>query len=193
MLKNKKFGKASWDVFDSTYLQKIYLQNGNVLTGYSKRVGFAEKNDKQAVLINWIIRMHKAGYLDEFYPDAKRRIRSIEYCLNHHPYQRLILCLFYNYYECMDSRWGVENREVIYFLDNFYQAIKRGDIHKVKALYIHKKTRFSDPFDLSQRRFITRKSLNAYCRQMIKSNTFTEEQAKSFYAKYTEKYPFDNH
>lgn len=190
-MEKNKFKTAGWDTYDSTYIQRIYLRNGKEFIGYSKRLGFAEKNDKQALLINFIIRMHKSGYLDENYPDTTRRVYNIEYYLNHHPYKRVILCLFYKYYECLDSRWGVENKEVMRFLDTFYDALNKGEVQKVKSLYVYKRNRFTDPFDLSQKRFITQKSLNDYCHRMMENNTFTPEQAKSFYAKYCEKYPFD--
>ena len=192
-MQKKEFKAAGWDVYDSTYIQQIYLQNGKEFTGYSKRIGFAEKNDKQAVLINWIIRMHKAGYLDKNYPDTKRRIYNIEYYLNHYPGKQIILSLYYDYYECLNSLWGITNIKVIRFLDNFYEELRKGNSHNIKSFYIHKRTRYNDPFDLSQRRFITQKSLHDYCYRMIEKNTFTQEQALGFYRKYIEKYPFDNH
>jgi len=190
MIKNK-FQNASWDVYDSTYIQRISLQNGKEFLGYSKRSGFAEKNDKQALLINWMIRMHKSGYLDVKHHDSRRRINSIEYFLNNRPYKKIVLCLYYSHYECLDSRWGMENKEVIRFLDRFYEALNTGDAQKIKLLYVHQKTRFSDPFDLSQKRFITLKSLHDYCHRMMESNTFTKEQAISFYHNYREKYQVD--
>jgi len=192
-MQKKNFKSASWDIYDSTYIQVIYLQNGKEFTGYSKRTGFAEKNDKQALLINWIIRMHKAGYLDESWPDTRRKVYNIEYYINHHPIKKIILSLYYKYYECLDSKWGMSNIRVIEFLDTFYNILNSGDPQKIKSLYVHKKTRYNDPFDLSQRRFITQKSLHEYCHRMMENNTFTQEQSLSFYKNYIEKYPFKNH
>ena len=159
--------------------------------GYSKKQGFAEKNDKQALIINWIIRMHKSGYLDTKHHDQRRKIHEIEYFLNKHPHKVPILRLNYNYYECLDSTWAMENKEVFKFLDKFYAALKTGDIQKVKSLYVYKKTRFNDPFDLSIKRFVTKKSLRDYCHRMMEEKKFTKEQAIAFHQKYLEKYPLN--
>jgi len=187
-MSQKKFKIAGWDNYDSTYIQSILLDNGLTLLGYSKKEGFAEKNDKQALLINWIVRMHKSGYLDVNHPDKKRRITEIEYFLNKHPHKTTILRLNYHYYECLDVEWAMTNKQVFQFLDTFYEALKSGDTTKIKSLYVHKKIRFSDPFDLSMQRFITKKSLMDYCHRMITEKKFTKEQAKGFHQKYTEKY-----
>ena len=187
-MSKKKFNNAEWDTYDSTYIQIISLKNGNTLSGYSKRTGYAEKNDKQALLINWIIRMHKVGYLDAKHPDSRRRIIEIEYYINKHPSKVPILRLFYNYYESLDTRWAMENVEVFKFLDTFYEALNEGKNHEIKSLYVHQKTRFNDPFDLSTQRFITTKNLRDYCHRMINDKKFTKEQAVGFYHKYAEKY-----
>jgi len=187
MIKNK-FNKAAWDIYDSTYIQVISLKNGLEFMGYSKKQGFAEKNDKQAVLINWIVRMHKSGYLDANHFDKKRKITEIEYFLNTNPHKKPILRLFYGYYEALDTNWAMENKEVFKFLDSFYDALKSKDINKVKSLYIYKKRGFNDPFDVSMKRFITKKSLRDYCHRMIEEKKFTKEQAIGFHHKYTEKY-----
>ncbi|MBQ21707.1 MAG: hypothetical protein CMD31_13210 [Flavobacteriales bacterium] len=187
MIKNK-FNTAAWDIYDSTYIQVISLKNGLEFIGYSKKEGFAEKNDKQALLINWIIRMHKSGYLDANYFDKRRNITTIEYYLNETAHKKPILRLFYDYYEALDTAWSIENREVFKFLDNFYEAIKSDDKEKIKSLYIYKKRRFNDPFDVSMKRFITEKSLRNYCYRMIEQKKFTKEQAIGFHQRYTEKY-----
>jgi len=187
-MRKKDFNNAGWDIYDSTYIQLISLRNGLEFMGYSKKQGFAEKNDKQALLINWIIRMHKSGYLDSKHTDKRRAITEIEYYLNKHPHKTPILRLNYQYYECLDTRWAMENKEVFKFLDSFYEALKSGDAHQIKSLYIYKKTRFNDPYDLSTKRFITKKSLRDYCHRMIEEKKFTKEQAIGFHQKYTEKY-----
>ena len=56
-MRKDKFQDASWDIYHSTYIQQISLWNGKVFTGYSKKNDFAEKNDKQALLVNWIIQL----------------------------------------------------------------------------------------------------------------------------------------
>ena len=191
-MKKDKFQDASWDIYDSTYIQQISLQNGREFMGYSKKNGFAEKNDKQALLINWIIRMHKAGYLDAHHSDQRRRINSIEYFINKHPSKEEILRLRYGYYECLSPSWGIENRQVIKFLDEFYEALRQGNTSKIKALYVYKKTRYDDPFDLSVQRFITKKSLHEYCTRMIEQQKFTKDQAINYYHQYQEKFEILN-
>ena len=101
-MKKKPFNQAAWNIYDSTFIQKIFLQNGFELSGYSKKVGFAKKNDKQALLINWIIRMRKAGYLDCNCRKSRWKIDYIEYYINKQPYKEPILRLKYYYYECLD-------------------------------------------------------------------------------------------
>ena len=187
-MRKKDFNNAAWDIYDSTYIQLISLKNGLEFWGYSKRQAYAEKNDKQALLINWIIRMHKSGYLDINHQDKRRTIIEIEYYLNDYPKKTPVLKLNYNYYECLNTRWAMDNKEVIYFLDKFYEALKSGDEHRIKSFYIHKKTRYNDPYDLSIKRFITKKSLMDYCHRMIEEKKFTKEQANGFYQKYIEKY-----
>ena len=190
-MRTRSFKDSGWDIYDSTYIQKIYLSNGMQFFGYSKKNNFSEKNDKQALLINWIVRMHKSGYLDENYHDTRRTIDFIEYYVNHYPHKKLILRLRYHYYECLDEVWSLKNRNVIKFLDEFYSALNSRDNQKIKSLYIHKKTRVEDPFDMSIRRFITKKSLLDYCHRMQEEKKFTQEQAMAFFNKYSEVYPFD--
>ena len=186
------FEKARWDIFDSTYYQVIQLKNGFVLKGYSKRSGFDEKNDKQSLLINWIIRMHKSGYLDESFaeknPKKKRAIKEITYFLNSPTRKRPILNLKYKYYEVLDGEWAIRNNEVISFLDQFYEALKSRNIDRVKSLYIHAKTEYKDPFDVSKKRFPTKQALLSYCHSKIEENVFNKEQATAFYNKYLDKH-----
>lgn len=184
----KNFKDSGWDTKDSTYVQNIYLQNGKEFQGYSKKVGHAEKNDKEALLINWIVRMFNAGYLDRQHSDQKRRINRIEYSINKNLAKVPILRLRYQYYEVLNPTWAIESHSVINFLDDFYEALQRGDSEKIKGLYLYKKTRFNDPFDLNTKRFITAKSLLAYCNRMKEEQQFTEQQAVSFYHSYAEKF-----
>ena len=191
-MRKDRFQDASWDIYDSTYIQQIWLWNGKVFTGYSKKNDFAEKNDKQALLINWIIRMHKVGYLDANHHDQRRKIDCIEYFVNRHPSKQEVLRLKYSHYECLNPAWGFENKEVIQFLDDFYDAMKTGDTTKIKRFYIYKRTRFDDPFDLSAQRFITKKSLHEYCTRMMEQKKFSKEQAISYFNQYQEKFEIIN-
>ena len=98
--KNAYF-KAKKDNFNATFVQHIQFDNGKLIHGYSANRGFSEKNDKQAVLINWILRMHKVGYLD-LNNNEKDLIIHIEYCLNLRSGERAILRLYYDFYEVLD-------------------------------------------------------------------------------------------
>ena len=191
-MRKDKFQDASWDIYHSTYIQQISLWNGKVFTGYSKKNDFAEKNDKQALLVNWIIRMHKVGYLDANHHEPRRKIDSIVYFINRYPAKQEVLKLKYDYYECLNAKWGFDNRQVIQFLDDFYEALKSGNTTKIKAMYIYKRTRYEDPFDLTAQRFITKKSLHEYCTRMLEQKKFSQEQAISYYHQYQEKFEIIN-
>ena len=187
-MNKKEFNQSGWDVLDSSYIQVISLQNGKEFVGYSKKMGFAEKNDKQALLINWIVRMHKTGYLDIHHKDRRRRVSDIEYFMNSNPSRIPLIRLNYHFYECMNTKWAINNPAVIQFLDHFYAALKTGDNSKVQSLYIHERKRFEDPFNLSNQRFVSKAALMNYCHQMVAKNKFTQEQALAFHHKYNEKY-----
>ncbi len=187
-MKQKKFKDSGWDTRDSTYIQNIFLLNGKEFQGYSKRIGHAEKNDKQALLTNLILRMYNVGYLDINFPDQKKRIDRIEYFLNTRIGKMEVLCLKYKYYEVLNPTWAIENNGVIRFLDEFYEALSNQEHEKIKGMYLFKKTRFNDPFDLTKKRFLTTKSLLSYCNRMKEEQKFTEQQAISFYHSYSEKF-----
>jgi len=176
---------APKDSFNSTYIYYITFDNGKKIPGYSANSGFQEKNDKQAVLINYVLRMYKRGYLDYNNP-PKDRIQYIDIFLNHRTEEKIIFRLYYDYYEV----YTTSDNFMIFakFLDNFYTSVKNKE--SVKTIYYKyyrsDKSKQIDPFDYKSKRFITQKSLTNFCSIMYDKKVFTMEQTQHFELKYIE-------
>jgi hypothetical protein len=177
------YTKAKKDNYNATFKQIVLFDNGKAMTGYSANAGFSEKHDKQAVLINWILRMHKAGYLD-LTDTSKDLIVHIEYFLNLVSGQRILLRLYYDYYEVLDPNPNYAS--VIAFLDDFYADIKRGFTSQqlYSKYYRSDRTKIIDPMDFKFKRFYTLKSLEKFCASMVDKKQFSNDQALYFARKY---------
>jgi hypothetical protein len=183
--KKNAFNNAKKDSFNSTFIYKITFDNQKTIIGYSANSGFSEKNDKNAVLINYVLRMYKRGYLDYDNP-PKDRIIKIEIFLNLRSGEKIIFRLFYDYFEGFE---GFEDFGVfVKFLDSFYSDVqKRLPVQEIfNKYYRSDKSPTIEPFDYKYKRFITRKSLLNYCSQMYNKKIFTREQAMHFESKYLE-------
>ena len=157
------------------------------MQGYSKRVNFDEKADKIALLTNWILRMHKAGYLDQS-NEEKTEIEYMEYFRNAME-PELCLRLYYNTYEIHDDSLR-DNIQMRTFLKRFYELIEIGktsDFINTK-LMVANRTPFENPLDLSVHKFTEPKMLFEYCRNLIIDKKASGEETKAFFQQYLSKY-----
>lgn len=184
------FKKAQWDKDNSTFYRNILLMGKPLLVGYSKKMGMHERNDKMAVLINWIIRDYESGYLD---PKNNRvdRIEKVEYFEKSN--DRHLFNLHYSYPEYVDP-YLLEDDEfkpVVDFLNKFYTLIKQGvATYEIRQkLYIKGRSRpKEDPLDVSKRRFAQFEDLRNYVADLLLAGRVTPKQAEDFVVRYSEKW-----
>jgi len=177
--------QSKWDESNSTYCQVIHFENGKSLQGYSKRVGFNEKNDKVALLTNWILRSMKIGYLDPNNPD-KSEIICIEYYQNEIDGQNMFLRLYYNYYELAELQ--MENKKLIRFLDAFYQMINDNIATSIICDKLHVKARAykDNPLSIETHRYRDPMQLLRHCQRI--SNTIDPRDVLNFFHEYMSKF-----
>lgn len=187
--KANKFNKTLlWDKENSTFIQRIVLhQSRKEFFGYSKKIAFEEKNDKDAVLINWIIRMYETGYLDEK-STQRDKIEYIEYFRNDKPDPTFIVRLYYRYPE-----WNpafLNNKRLVHFINKFYSMIEQGVgvAYIKKSLYINSRSKASDPLDLSVHRFSNERHLANFCADILNKQLRPEGEIQHFFHQYKQKY-----
>jgi len=181
------FQSAKFNTIASTYFQKIILSNGVILKGYSQKSGFAEKTDKDDLLINFILRMYQSGYFDKDNVGTKKQLEQIEYYLNDSFEPIHILNLYYDTFELIRTDFELSPK-VMRFLTRFYEVKKDSRKSKVLDELYQKQKQTIDIFDLSKKRFITKKSLVEYCYLMIDQKKCTKAEAEHFYQKYLLKF-----
>ncbi|MCV9389159.1 hypothetical protein [Reichenbachiella ulvae] len=182
---SKLYKERAWDSVESTYRQEIYLVNGYRFLGYSKRVGMPEVKDKQILLQNWILRMYKAGYLDES-NDRCHDAEKIEYYWKDNVKRNYKLA-FTLYQDCFEWNEAPYRPPIDEFLKSFYKIKAKGlDPHEL--LYTHKKASPSDPLDLSKKRFYDKEVLQRFCMKLIRSNAQELGAVKAFYINYCDKH-----
>jgi hypothetical protein len=188
MTDNKFKRSLVWDKDNSTFIQRIvFYHNQREMMGYSKKINFHERNDKDALLINWILRMYRDGYLD---PKNTRidSIEYIEYYRNTKPHPTLIFRLFYKYPEWNPEFLG--NIRLVNFINRFYDMVDKGKtVDEIcKALYVSNYSKAVDPLDLSTKRFMNERDLTNYCSELITKNKAEQGAVTNFFHKYKEKF-----
>lgn len=196
MAKHKKnngnaFTKSKWDPLHSTFAQRILFSNGNELTGYSKRMNFAEKKDKLGVICNMILRDYRYGYLDE-QNRAKDPIEYIEFY--HLEISRMdpprMVRLYYNFFEFDFNYVNWKDGHFAHWLEKFYKMIeeKRSIDAMWNALYFKpRRTANEDPLSLNKV-FTNAGHLANYCVWLIEKNIRPKGEVEHFYKKYMEKF-----
>lgn len=124
MTKNK-FDKESYSRSNSSFMQIInFKHNGKPLVGYSNKPGFYEKNDKVAVLFNWIMRMYKSGYLDRTVGGVDE-ITNIEYYdLRQDRYAPPLMFTMYYTAAMWDPKYiNVDMEPLMKLLDSFFECV----------------------------------------------------------------------
>jgi hypothetical protein len=190
MPKKNFYNNAKYDKDHATFEQIIFLSNGKQFIGYSKKMGYDEKADKVALLKNWILRMFKAGYLNPENIGTQKEIDQIDYFLNDHIKQP-ILILKYDHYEVVHPEWATNNFKIIQFLDTYYLYIKNQDYHKITRLFDYSKGEKMNKLDLNVQRFMSEKALTNWCKSELEKNTYTPQELRSYWKQYNHRY-FNN-
>lgn len=179
-----------WDKANSTYMRVIYLQNGYTLTGYSKKVGRNERQDKTDLLTNWVLRDLKSGYLDQQTTNPKiTPLDRIEYYWKNNDSYSPIVNLYYSFPEWTNTQW-TQNKKFFSFINRFYGMLRNGaSVSQIaNALEIRTRSRGIDPLDISTPRFASISDLNAYVHLLGSKSDLSQEVIQDFYNKYKGKY-----
>ncbi|MCR9252078.1 MAG: hypothetical protein NXI20_16755 [bacterium] len=180
---NKHYKSAPWDSQNSTFKSVIYFRNGKTIPGYSKRQGFQEVANKQALVQNWVLRLYRDGYLDN--QNARvDEVECIEFSVRSKGDYTHAFTLYQTYVE-----WNPDfYRDYLNdFFSNFY-SLKRDRKDPYELLYISTKSKKADPLDLSRHRFYTTIDLKNHCIRLIESNIRALGEVRNFYIKYSQKY-----
>lgn len=179
-----------WDKVNSTYMRNIYLVNGYVFTGYSKKYKNNERKDKIDLLTNWILRDLKNGYLDEHTQNPKiTETNRIEYFEKKGSDYIHIITLYYQFAYWENQSW-MDNHKFSAFIARFYDMIEKKIpvAAIVNALEIRTRAPKADPFSIEHPRFLKVKDLNAYVLQLRREGKYPMEEIENFYRKYLNKY-----
>jgi len=190
MQQPKKYNESVWDKSNSTYMRIIYLKNGYTLTGYSKKVGRNERQDKVDLLTNWMLRDLKSGYLDIKTTNPKiTPVDRVEYfIMKNQAYERVInLC--YDFPEWVNIKW-LEQKKFSSFIHRLYDMLRRNmSVTTItNALEVRTRAQNNDPLDISNRRFTTMPDLNAFIKKLKNESDLQDEAIEHFYRTYNEKY-----
>ena len=179
-----------WDKTNSTYMRNIYLTNGYVFTGYSKKYRNNERRDKTDLLTNWILRDLKNGYLDKNSTNPKiTEVDRIEYFKKTGTEYVPVINLYYDFAEWPNQVW-MDNRKFFAFIHKLYDMLRRGIPIPtiINTLEVRTRAPRVDPFFLDTPRFATLNDLNAYVFRLRQEGKFEKEEIENFYRKYLEKY-----
>lgn len=188
---NNVFKQGDWDKTGSTYKQIIVFSSGKVLVGFSKRMGFHERNDKIDLLTNWILRMYRDGYLEKNNQN-KTDIDRIEYYINFRGQH--LMNLYYKYPEYMLDDLIIENeyKKLVIFLKKFYDMIDKGIQADEIYRKLYTKNRSSsathDHLSLDKKRFDTLEHLRRYANDLKLERIRPPGEVDHFVIKYCEKF-----
>ena len=184
----KNFNQSNkYDQANSTFKQIIYLTNGKQFIGYSKKLGYNEKADKITLLKNWVLRMYKAGYLNQANKGTQKEIDEIHYFINDH-IATPILTLNYKSYEVVNIEYCHENFKIIQFLDTYYDYINNGNEFKISRLFDYSKGDKLNKLDVNVKRFLTHKALYNWIKSELEKNTYTKSELSNYYNAFKTKY-----
>ena len=191
MHKDKKqaYFKAPWDERGSTFCQLIRFTNGKSIQGYSKRVGFNERNNKIDLLTDWILRNLVGGYLDQKNP-SKSEIDCIEFYRNEiDGSAKLILRLHYTHYE-IDKNNFEDPSKLLKFLRRFYERVNAG--HHAMEIYnelkIRVKQRSENLLSLERHIFQDPIQLLHHCQKIIKTRKHQPSEVRDFFGQYMSRF-----
>lgn len=175
---NNNYLDAPWDPINSTYKQEIYFANGKKIDGYSCREGFEEVRDKKKLLINWVLRNYKAGYLDK---ESEKVARKIDmFWLPEGQTPVLIVSIKPTHIEWNPSSYRnyLDN-----FFTKFFKLIESGK-NPYQILYIKSKSPSIQDLDYKIKRFFNKKNLRSFCIEQIQHKIHPSGQVKNYYQQY---------
>ena len=190
MKKTNQFNKSPWDPLYSSFMQVIEFKSGKTITGWSKKVDFAERKNKDDLLCNMILRMYIIGYLDPDNP-AKDPINFIEYYdmrYNRADPNR-IMRLYYSFPEFEPdsiSKYKVIADWVNKFYDLVNQKIEPEIIYK-KMMIRSKRRNEEDPLRIEGGRFSNPSHLSQYCLYLMENSIRAKGEVEHFYRGYMNK------
>ena len=188
----QEHNQIPFDKVYSTFRQEIYLANGIVLTGYSKRINRVERNNRAHLLSNWILRSLRDGYLDEK-NSSKTELDHILYTnnLTNEP----LLRLWYSSHEwlCIKDDQTLALPQIKYltqFLNRFYTLKRAGKTpdYILKELYVNTKTKSINYLSVDQPRFLTEEDLVNYTLMLLETKDIPAGEIEAFFLQYREKY-----
>ncbi|PRY47142.1 hypothetical protein CLV58_101208 [Spirosoma oryzae] len=167
----------------STYRWELRLTNGYTFDGYSKNVGQAEKQDKEALLQDCIARLLNNGYLDKCFLMSFYRREFL-----HRDKDTLLLQMHYERYEAFDRlKFSLPTTE---FLDRIYKARLTGTGLNYKE-YLPSRPGFrhteKTDFEFSKTRFPTIEHLVNHCKFLLEKK-YPRERVEGFYHRLKHEY-----
>ena len=185
-----KKNSPKFDPYNSTYRHRILFADGvKELIGYSNKQGWIEREDKIIVLINYILRLYKAGYLDR-YNYTKDKIECIEFYANDDSNTR-IFTLFYSYCEWEPSMIGRKDfGRLITFIERFYEMVEKNTSPSkiYETLYYRGRRKRTAPLDLEIHRFQNEADLMRHCQSVVERELAEPSEVEAFFRKYRDKY-----
>jgi hypothetical protein len=191
-MSNFKRQAAIWDKENSLIVQKIEFENGKIITGYSRRVGWSEPDDICKVLCNMMLRMVQEGYLVES-DTRKDKIECIEYYINDYPKLIPIVTCFYKHkeFEYKTIEGLPEGKNIVNKVNKIYETLKSGEIDKtIINNYQRKKERYA--LDINNGKYRTPNDLWEFCLVCIERKRYPSQEVLQFAVQYLNKY-FSKH
>lgn len=191
-----KFDRANHDSVDSHFLNEIYLSNGVVLTGYSGKMNITEPFglERWKNFTNYVLRICFGKKF--YYPGCIRGVDAIVFTDNK---AKEFVCTIYKGYitwkpkYLLNKQWDDARKRLdkaIGEINSLPLEPTTDIVVRIQARYKYTTRKFKmnwDSNDLSPM-FNNRAALEAYCRDLVHTHGYPEEQVKSYLFKYVEKY-----
>lgn len=176
-------GAGQFDPINSTYKHEIFLLNSKKLTGYSKSLYYAEKQDKTVLLEDIIVRLFNKGYL---LPDRTEKIifYKRDFLTRN---DEEVFTLYPNKFTFGKLPQFVLNDRLNQFIRRFYKQIEE---KKIVTKSLKHRAMTADEqilFSTEHKRFHTLEQLHEFVLKQFK-NGYPEGLVMGFYNKYIEKY-----
>lgn len=176
----KKFSEAEWDKENSTFRHHLYYSCGKIITGYSKKMGYNESNNKRRILAGLLIRLYDHGYFHQ----PKRTegfFESFDIFQNSSKkgWQR-IATIYPNY---IDLESDIINPQAANFLWHFDKERANGFDKNFREKYIPSKTKRIDNLKLAPR-FMDKFQLKNHCKRLLDQDKEVLNDVREFFRKY---------
>ncbi len=182
------FKDAPPDQEGSTYVSHTYFKgNPKPLIGWSKKEEYPEKNDKKHLLTNWLIRLHRSGYLDPAHSVCKE-VERVQFLINRS--NKVIMTvrpLFTDYHSDL-----IENeryKSLRQWMNEFHILIRKGATNRTitEALY-NGKIQIVNDLSLTRAKFADYDSLLLACQYYMGERRHEPSAIRHFFREYSIKY-----